>query len=287
MNRPSLAQRLESHLGPGYQVTGELGHGGFGVVYLVGDKAQQRYLAVKVIRQELMASPAIVERFRREIGYASKLHHPNIVPVVFSADKNDLLYYAMPRARGKPLSKHLRQRGKLPLDESLNILRQVASGLAHAHARGVIHRDVKPANIMIEPTGQVSILDFGVAKALSTDGGTLTSSGQLLGSPEYMSPEQARNVKDLDQRTDIYSWGVVGYEMLAGRPPFTGKSVRHILHQHMTETPVGIRELRTDTPEHVAQVLKRCLEKDREKRWQTIEDAVRGLGGVVSDGERR
>jgi serine/threonine-protein kinase len=279
MTSPPLSRRLQAHLGSDYEVMGELGHGGFAVVYLVGDRKRRGYLAVKVMREELVGSSHLLERFRREIGYASRLNHPNIVPVEFSAEQEDLFYYAMPRARGKPLNKHLRIRGKLALDETLNILRQVADALSHAHQHGVIHRDIKPSNIMVDSRGRVQVLDFGVARALSRDGGTLTISGCLVGSPEYMSPEQAANRRDIDHRADIYSWAVVGYEMLTGRPPFTGISVQQVLHQHMTASPARVQELRPSTPNAVAGVIERCLEKDRERRWGSVAEAAGELEG--------
>ncbi len=276
----SLTQRLQEELGSDYEVMGELGHGGFGVVYLMGDRRERRYLAVKVMHQRLMVSPLLVERFRREIRYASKLNHVNILPVTFSVDRGNLVYYAMPRVRGKPLKKHLEQRAPFSPSETTRILREIAAGLSSAHEHGVMHRDIKPSNIMLEHSGKVLILDFGVAKALSKDGGTLSISGELLGSPEYMSPEQAAGKKDVDHRTDVYSWGIVGYEMLTGRPPFSGKSVQQVLHRHMTEVPESLSQLRPDAPPPLVSILERALEKDRDRRWQTMADAMAQLDAV-------
>lgn len=273
----AVSQRLQEDLGPDYEVLGELGHGGFAVVYLVSARRPHGYLAVKVMRQELMLSKSIVERFRREISYASKLRHPNIVPVVFSVERADLVYYAMPRVQGKPLSKYLEGRGRLPADETLSILRQIADALVYAHQHEVIHRDVKPSNAILGKDGKARILDFGVAKGLSRDGSNLTASGELLGSPEYMSPEQCAGSADIDHRTDIYSWGVVGYEMLAGRPPFVGESVTDVLYKHMTVPPPDLRMYRPDTPELLAAVIHKCLEKEPDHRFVNMLEASDGI----------
>ena len=272
-----LSVRLQSQLGEGYKVLGELGQGGFSIVYLVADHPRQRHLAVKVMRPEFLSAPTVLQRFRREIEFASSLEHPNILPVEFWDEKDELVFYAMPRARGKPLNKHLEQRHKLPVEEVVAILRQIAAGLDHAHSKDVIHRDIKPANLMIEPRGNVSILDFGVAKGLSKDGSTLTASGHIVGSPEYMSPEQADNRKDIDHRTDIYSWGVLGYEMLTGRTPFKGTSVQQVLYQQVTANPAGVQELRPGTPDRLAGVIDRCLVKERDGRWESIRSAAAGI----------
>ena len=234
-------------------------------------------LLVKVMRQELILSKSFVQRFRREISYASKLTHPNIVPVTFSVERVDLVYYAMPRVRGTPLNKHLEQTGALPIEETQQILCQLAAALAYAHEHEVVHRDVKPSNTIIGKDGMVQILDFGVAKGLTRNGGNLTGSGELIGSPEYMSPEQAAGSADLDHRTDIYSWGIVGFEMLTGKVPFNGNTISEVLYKHMTEPPPDLRELRPDTPEHLAVVIHKCLEKEPDARWGSIREAMRAL----------
>jgi serine/threonine protein kinase len=277
----TAAQRLREHLGQDYDVLGELGRGGFAVVYLVEDRAKRRHLAVKVMRRELMIAPLLVKRFHREIRLASKLDHPNILPVSFSGERGDLAYYAMPRVRGKTLKDHLRKRGKLDVPEALRILREVASGLAHAHGRGVVHRDIKPSNVMLDQTGRTLLLDFGLARALTPEGGTLTVSGEILGSPQYMSPEQAAGQMDLDHRCDVYNWGILGYEMLAGEPPFSGESVHEILLMHLTETPKSLETFRSDVPRQVVSVLERALEKERDKRWQSMDEARTALDEML------
>jgi len=277
VDRRPVSVRLQEDLGSDYEVLGELGRGGFAIVYLVRDRKKGNNLAVKVMRQELILSKSIVHRFRREISYASKLTHPNIVPVTFSVERVDLVYYAMPRVSGTPLNKHLEQTGALSINEARLILSQLAAALAYAHEHDVVHRDVKPSNVMVCEDGMVQILDFGVAKGLMRDGGTLTASGELIGSPEYMSPEQAAGSAEVDHRTDIYSWGILGFEMLVGKTPCQGNTVTDVLYQHMAEPPPNLLELRPEMPRGLAAVLLKCLEKDPNARWGTMRDAMRAL----------
>lgn len=276
----SVSQRLRKALGADYELLGELGRGGAAVVYSVRDLKHHRYLAVKVMHPELMASPVVVERFRREARYVAQLDHPNILSVTFSAEESGLVFYAMPRVRGKALSRYLEKRGHLALDKTLSILSQVAEGLYHAHQHGVIHRDIKPSNIMVEDGGRVLILDFGVAKALSSDGGHLSASGEIIGSPRYMSAEQASGSSNIDHRTDIYSWGVVGFHMLAGRAPFVDQGVQAILYKQMTVEPPDVREFRPDTPEVLANTIHRCMAKNPARRWGNIREAAKAAGCV-------
>ncbi len=274
-----VPERLARALGSDYRVVGELGRGGFAVVYSVRDLRLDRYLAVKVMRPDLVASPHVLERFRREARIAARLDHPNILPVSFAGEGAGLVYYAMPRVRGLTLRERLRQDGALPVEEAVRIWSEVGRGLHYAHEQGVIHRDVKPANIMLEQTGKVLVLDFGIAKALSADGSSLTISGVVIGSLEYLSPEQAGGSRDLDRRCDIYSWGVVGYEMLAGRTPFGAGDAGPLSARRADSLLPELRSLRPDTPEALAQVLARCLAPRREDRWPTAEEALRALRG--------
>lgn len=276
-DRRPLGVRLQEDLGPDYVVMGELGSGGFAQVYLVREDKTGAHLAVKVMREALMISGTVVRRFQREIRYASGLNHPNIVAVQFSRERADLVYYAMRRVRGKTLKKHIEERGQLSVEETVSILEQLAEGLAFAHEHGYIHRDIKPSNLMLDHDSRVQILDFGIAKALSNKGSNLTVSGELLGSPEYVSPEQASGSGELTYKTDIYSWGIVGYEMLAGRPPFLGTSIQELLHKHIAETPPTLREFRPDVPRHVVSVLAKCLEKNPGSRWANIRAAAGAL----------
>ncbi len=276
-DRRPLAVRLQEELGSAYIVMGELGSGGFAKVFLVRETTHGTHLAVKVMHQALMLSSAVVSRFQREIQCASELDHPNIVPVTFSAEKIDLVYYAMPRVRGKTVKKHIAELGQLPFDEAIHFLRELAEGLAYAHEHGVVHRDIKPSNLMIDRNGRVQILDFGIAKALSKKGSTLSISGELLGSPEYMSPEQAAGAKTINYKSDIYSWGIVGYEMLAGRPPFLGASVQELLHKQSFIPPPPLRDFRSDVPRRLMNAITKCLEKDPHRRWANIRAAASAL----------
>jgi serine/threonine-protein kinase len=272
-----IVQRLRDALGVNYEVMGELGRGGFSIVYLVGDQLSRRYLAVKVMRPELMASHVAVERFRREIRYVAKLKHSNILPVIFAAERAELAYYAMPRVRGRALSEIFNDGRVATVEEAMRILTDVASGLAYAHRNGVIHRDIKPSNIMVDKSGRALLVDFGVAKGLASELGSLTSSGEIIGSPQYMSPEQIEAEGRIDRRTDIYSWGVVGYELLAGRPPFTGRTAHEIVYNQRTQTPPDLRSIVPDAPDSLVGAIKRSMEKEPPDRWQSMEEVLRQL----------
>jgi serine/threonine-protein kinase len=273
-----VPERLGRALGPDYAVVGELGRGGFAVVYSVRDLRLNRYLAVKVMRPDLVASRQALERFQREARIAARLDHPNILPVSFAGEGAGLVYYAMPRVRGLTLRERLRQDGPLPVPEALRVFGEVGRGLHYAHQQGVVHRDIKPANIMLEQSGKVLILDFGIAKALSADGGSLSISGAVIGSVEYMSPEQAQGSRDLDRRSDIYSLGVVGYEMLAGETPYGSAGPPPAEGHGARRPPPDVRGRRPETPPALAQAIARCLAYEREARWSTAEEAVRAAG---------
>jgi len=273
----SETDRLRDALGADYAVMGELGRGGFAVVYLAEDLKTRRHLAVKVLRRELLFSHVLVARFRREIDLAQRLDHPNILPVVFASEAADFAYYAMPRIKGKTLKEVLRTRGKLPVPEAVRLLRDVASALAHAHERGVAHRDIKPSNIMLEPDGRPLILDFGLARALAAEGSTLTVSGEIIGSPQYLAPEQAAGDRALDHRCDVYNWGLIAYELLAGKPAFEGESVQEVLYKQVAEDPVPLATIRPDVPPGIIAVVERALRKERDARWQHMGDALAAL----------
>lgn len=269
-----MPERLAEALGPQYSIVGELGRGGFAIVYSVRDLRLNRYLAVKVMRPDLVDSPMVVDRFNREARLVAQLDHPNILPVSFAGEGAGLVYYAMPRVKGQTLREHLRQERRLPVALAAHIFGEVGRGLHHAHVHGVLHRDVKPANIMLEQTGKVLLLDFGIAKALSGDGGTTTTSGLIIGSVEYMSPEQAAGSKDLDARTDVYALGTVGYEMLTGQLPFLGDGVRQLLAKQAAEAAPDVRQARPDVPLSLASAIGGCLVRDPRARWATAEAAV-------------
>jgi serine/threonine-protein kinase len=277
----TTGERLAAALGSDYSLIGELGRGGFAVVYSVRDRARNRYLAVKVMRPSLLTAKSLKERFRREAELVSRLDHPNILPLLFTGKGSGLDYYAMPRVQGHSLREQLDREGKLPVKEALRVFGELARGLEYAHRNGVVHRDVKPANIMLDRKGRVSILDFGVAKALTVRGGTISITGEVVGTAEYMSPEQAQGVTDVDHRCDIYSLGVLGWEMLTGEVPFLGDTVHDTLRMHVKHPIPDVRGKRPDTPPAFASTLRRCMAKEPDERWPDAGSAARAAGAKI------
>jgi serine/threonine protein kinase len=267
-------QRLQLALGEGYEVRELLGRGGFGLVFTAFDKRLKRDLAIKVLRLELAQSANFMDRFEREAMTAAQLRHPNIVPIYTIGEKDGLAYIVMPLIKGETLQQLLERDGPLPVAETCRILTDAASALAAAHAVGLIHRDIKPDNIMLEgPERRVLLMDFGIAKMLSsTESATLTGTGVLIGTPLYMSPEQGSGDKDTDQRSDIYSFGVVAYHMITGKPPFAGTSGADLIRQHVLTPATDVRMFRPTVPPALAMAVMRCLQKDRAKRWQTADE---------------
>jgi serine/threonine-protein kinase len=228
-----------------------------------------------------MPSPVLLGRFRREIQLVSRLDHPNILPVLFASDQGSLVYYAMARVRGETLKALLHRERRLPLGRSLHILRSMAEGLGHAHERGVVHRDIKPSNVMINERDRVMLLDFGLARALTPHGGTLTVSGEVIGSPQYMSPEQAMGERNLNEATDVYSWALLGYEMLVGQPAFAAGTIQEVMRKHLTETPCRVDALRSDVPRGLADVLALSMDPSRARRPQGFRDISSRLAEVA------
>ena len=243
-----------------YQVEREVGQGGMATVYLARDLKHHRDVAIKVVRPELAAALG-AERFLREIDTAASLTHPHILPLHDSGESAGFLYFVMPYVDGESLRARLDRERQLPVDDALQIAREVADALACAHGHGIVHRDIKPANILIE-SGHAVVADFGIARAVSAAGGnTLTETGTTLGTPAYMSPEQAAGSASLDGRSDVYSLGCVLYEMLAGEPPFTGPTAESLVRQHLAASPRPVTALRPATPAWVAVALERALAK--------------------------
>ncbi len=274
----SLTARLIQALGTSYTVEGELGRGGMGVVFGARDERLKRHVAIKVLPPELAFREEIRLRFLREAETAARLSHPHIVPIHSVGEAPDgLVYFVMAFVDGESLAAKLKRRGRLPPDESRRILQETADALGAAHALGIIHRDVKPDNILLEGSrGRVVVTDFGIAKALSSTTGaaTLTATGVAIGTPHYMSPEQAAGDREIDGRSDIYSLGVVAYQMLTGELPFHAPTVPGILMKQITERAPLITDKRPDIPDDLAACVMRCLEKDPEDRWPTA-DALR------------
>src|SRR5882762_11954502 len=281
-----LRDRLQAALGDAYHIERELGGGGMSRLFLATEASLHRQVVIKVLPPEF-TSAVSATRFSQEIEVAARLQHTNILPILTAGAKDDLLFYVMPFVPGESLRHRLTREGKLPVADAVRILHEIADALAHAHAGGVIHRDIKPENILLLGTHAV-LTDFGVARALakSTSGGRLTDTGLALGTPGYMSPEQAAGEQHVDARADVYALAVVGYEMLAGAPPFAGPSARAVLAAHLTTTPKPLTDLRPDAPAAVSNVIARALAKDPNARLQTAAEFRDALGAASGSAAR-
>jgi serine/threonine-protein kinase len=259
-----------------------------GVVYRARDERLQRRVAIKVLPPELAFQQDIRQRFTREAQTAARLSHPHIVPIHTVGEGQGLVYFVMGYVDGESVAARIRRRGQLPVEEARRIMKETADALSAAHSLSVIHRDIKPDNILLEGTrGRVMVTDFGIAKALSsTTGATLTGIGVAIGTPAFMSPEQAAGERDIDGRSDLYSLGIVTYQMLTGALPFSAPSVAGILMKQITEIAPDLRKLRPDTPEDLALAVARCLEKDPENRWPTADALRRALESRTVTGYR-
>jgi len=255
-----LQDRLQSALGASYRLERELGRGGMATVYLADDVKHHRQVAIKVLRAEL-GSLLGPDRFLREVEIAAKLNHPHILPLYDSGEADGFLFYVMPYIKGESLRVKLDREKQLSIEEALAITRQVASALGHAHSRGVIHRDIKPENILLYE-GEAMVADFGIALAVSAAADErLTQTGLVLGTPEYMSPEQAMSDRALDARSDVYSLGCLLYEMLAGEPPYTARTAQSLLTKRLMDPVPAVRLLRAAVPTGVEQALTKALAK--------------------------
>ncbi len=261
-----------------YDIHGELGQGGMATVYLAHDIALDRRVAIKVMAPALFSTAGMVERFKREARTAAALSHPHIIPIYAVRESADLVYFVMKFVEGRSLESIVRAAGPLPLTLVRAVLYQAGEALGYAHRRGVVHRDVKPANIMLDTDGWVVVTDFGIAKVSETQG--LTMTGATIGTPSYMSPEQCEAKRELSGASDQYSLGIVGYELLAGRLPFLADTTIGLLYAQVHEPPPAIADLRPDCPPETAAGLMRMLAKDPAQRWPDIESAVAALGGA-------
>ena len=274
---PDALDRMKAALADRYAIERELGAGGMATVYLAEDVKHQRKVAVKVLRPELTAALGH-ERFLREITTTANLRHPHILPLYDSGEAGGFLFYVMPYVEGESLGDRINREKQLPLDDAVRIAREVADALSYAHGRGVIHRDIKPENIMLE-SGHAVVADFGIARAVSAAGGDkLTQTGLAIGTPAYMSPEQAGGEEDLDGRSDLYALGCVLYEMLAGQPPFTGPTVESLVRQHLGAPPPPVTQLRPAVPAEIAGVLERALAKNPADRFNPVALFADALG---------
>jgi len=261
--------------GRGYTVDRVLGEGGMATVYLATDVKHRRQVAVKVMRPELAATLG-AERFLREVEIAAQLSHPHILPVHDSGDADGVLFYVMPYVEGESLHGRIQRETQLPVDEALRLAREVSEALAYAHGRKIVHRDIKPANIMLS-AGHALVADFGIARALG-GGAAITQTGFAVGTPQYMSPEQASGAASVDGRSDIFALGCVLYEMLAGEPPFTGPTAQAILTRSMTEAPRSLTTSREGISPAIETVVRRSLTKNPADRWQSAADFAKALG---------
>jgi len=289
-SKSSLAGRLSSALADTYALESEIGRGGMGVVFAARDLKLKRRVAIKVLPPDLAFREEIRTRFLREAETAARLSHPNIVPIHAVGEADALVYFVMGFVDGESLAARLRRRERLPPEEVRRIMKETADALGLAHAMGIIHRDIKPDNILLEGTRRrVVVTDFGIAKALVGGGGvgTLTGTGVVIGTPTYMSPEQAAGEREIDARSDIYSLGLVAFEMLVGDPPFQAGTVPGILMKQITEPAPDIKRLRPDCPEDLGHTIMRCLEKNPDDRWPTADALRRALENRVSVPYRR
>ncbi|MFQ5551781.1 MAG: serine/threonine-protein kinase, partial [Gemmatimonadales bacterium] len=274
--------RLKSALADRYTIEREIGGGGMATVYLATDVKHDREVAIKVLRPELSAALG-TERFLREIKIAANLTHPHVLTLIDSGEAAGMLFYVMPYIEGSSLRERLSREGELPVGDTVRILREVVDALAYAHGKGIVHRDIKPDNILITDRHAI-VMDFGVAKAVTdaVEGEGITTTGLAIGTPSYMAPEQAAADDLIDHRADIYAIGAMAYELLTGSPPFTGTTAQAILAAQVTEEPRPITERRGSVPSALDQFVLKCLEKRPADRWQTAEELLPQLEGLAT-----
>jgi serine/threonine-protein kinase len=282
MTAATLQHRLDSGLTGRYTIARELGRGGMATVFLAQDLRHGREVALKVLRPEISASIG-AERFLREIKMAARLNHPHILPVYDSGEAEGLLFYVMPNMEGRSLRERLDRERQLPLDEALRITREVAAALDYAHRHQVVHRDIKPENILMHE-GAALVADFGIGKAMS-EGGSTTQTGMAIGTPAYMSPEQASGESGIDGRSDLYSLGCVLYEMLTGEPPFTGPTPQAIIAKRFI-SPIPRVGTTRDVPQEVDEAVNRALSRTPVDRFPTAAEFAEALRGLTRDGRR-
>ena len=278
-----LRAHVSRVLGTHYDIEQELGRGGMGIVYCAKDRRLKRTVAIKLLPPELAFRSDIRSRFLREAETAAQLSHPNIVPIYSVDEMENLVFFVMAYVAGNNIAKELHERGRLGVVETRRIIREVADALSYAHGRGVVHRDIKPDNILLDrDNGRAMVTDFGIARAVSenTDSSRLTATGMAIGTPTYMSPEQAAGEREIDGRSDLYALGVVAYQMLSGAPPFAASSTPAMLVKHLTERPAALRSKRSDVPEEFERIVMVLLEKDPANRLPSAGALVAALDGA-------
>lgn len=279
----ALQSILATALGQQYEIVRPLGQGGMGAVYLARERALERFVAIKVLRPDLANTESVRERFRREARIAAQLSHPGILPLHTFGEVSGIWYFVMGYVRGVTLGERLRIEGRLPNEEAQRILIELTGALEHAHAHGVIHRDIKPGNVLLdEQTGHAMLADFGISKVHGA-GDSLTGTGMIVGTPDFMSPEQSLGAPNLDERSDVYSLGAVAYTMLAGRTPFADSKPNEMAFRRLSEDPPPLRTLAPAVDPDLADIVMRCLAREPSNRWQSARDLRDALVRLTGD----
>ena len=273
---PPFALRPGSAFGSRYRIESLLGEGGMGAVYKAYDSELGRTVALKLVRPELATSPQTMQRFKQELLLASKISHKNILRIHDLGDWNGVKFITMAFVEGSDLAGLVEKQGRLPFDRALKFTRQLCAALEAAHNEGVVHRDLKPQNILIDQADNIYISDFGLAKSLEPEATLMTRTGQILGTPRYMSPEQVE-AREVDHRSDLYSLGLMMYEMFTGELPFRGESVMQLMYQRVAEAPKDPRISHPELPDYLANIILKCLEKDPAKRYQSAREILDDL----------